>query len=81
LIVLTDRQEVKDKKTVITIILARFTLDEAEVEACTSRDIPIGRRFFDAMDKTERMREDCRVFMAGEDGSTKAGWFSLSYSH
>jgi len=41
LIVLTDRQEVKDKKTVITLFLARFMLDEAEVEARTSRDIPI----------------------------------------
>jgi Conserved oligomeric complex COG6 len=58
LIVLTDRQEVADKKTVITLFLARFTLDEAEVEARTSRDIPIGRRFFDAMDKTERIREE-----------------------
>jgi len=53
--------------------LARFTLDEAQVEALTSRDIPIGQRFFDAMDKTQRIREDCRVLMAGEDGSTKAG--------
>ena len=26
------------------------------------------------MDKTERIREDCRVLMSGEDGSTKAGW-------
>ena len=25
------------------------------------------------LDKTERIREDCRVLMAGEGGSTKAG--------
>jgi hypothetical protein len=25
------------------------------------------------MDKTERIREDCRVLMAGEEGPTKAG--------
>ena len=31
------------------------------------------------MDKTERMREDCRVLMAGQDGSTKAGRVSSSY--
>ena len=78
-IVLNDRQEVEDKKTIITLFLARFTLDEPEVEALTSRDIPIGQRFFDAMDKTERIREDCRVLMAGEDGSTKAGWVLSSY--
>ena len=74
---LNDRQEVEDKKTIITLFLARFTLDEAEVEALSSRDIPIGQRFFDAMDRTELIREDCRVLMAGEDGSTKAGWVSF----
>jgi hypothetical protein len=39
----------------------------------TSRDIPVGQRFFQAMDKTERIRTDCRVLMAGEDGPTQAG--------
>ncbi|KAF8970876.1 oligomeric complex COG6-domain-containing protein [Flammula alnicola] len=67
------RQEVEDKKSIITLFLARFTLTEADVEAISSRDVPIGQRFFDAMDKTERIREHCRVLMAGEDGSTKAG--------
>ena len=46
-----------------------------------SRDIPIGQHFFDAMDKTERIREDCRVIMAGEDESTKAGVSSSCQSH
>lgn len=39
-----------------------------------SRDVPIGQRFFDAMDKTERIRQDCQVLMAGEEGPTQAGW-------
>jgi len=42
----------------------------------TSRDIPLGPSFFEAMDRTERIREDCRILMAGEDGSTKAGCVS-----
>ena len=63
----------KIKKTIITsLFLARFTLDGAEVEALSSRDIPIGQRFFDAMDKTERIREDCRVLVAG------GGWINKS---
>jgi hypothetical protein len=34
------------------------------------------------MDRTERIREDCRVLMAAEDGSTKAGYVSaLSNDH
>ncbi|EDR06395.1 uncharacterized protein LACBIDRAFT_190965 [Laccaria bicolor S238N-H82] len=68
-----ERREVEDKKSIITLFLARFTLSEGEVEAITSRDVPVSERFFDAMGKTERIREDCRVLMAGEDGPTKAG--------
>lgn len=32
------------------------------------------------MDKTERIREDCRVLMAGEDGSTKAGYIAFTHA-
>ena len=45
------------------------------------RDVPIGQRFFEAMDRTERIREDCRVLMSGEDGPTKAGCVSSFRSH
>ncbi|KAF9524462.1 oligomeric complex COG6-domain-containing protein [Crepidotus variabilis] len=68
-----ERQEVEDKKSIINLFLSRFTLNAAEVEALTSRDVSVGPRFFEAMDRTEKIREDCRVLMAGEDGSTKAG--------
>ena len=76
------RREVEEKKSIVTLFLARFTLSEDEVEAVTSRDVPVGKRFFDAMSKTERIREDCRVLMAGEDGPTKAGYdgvFDIPY--
>ncbi|KAJ7655211.1 oligomeric Golgi complex subunit 6 [Mycena polygramma] len=68
-----ERQEVENKKSIVTLFLSRFTLNEEEVEAMSSRDIPVGHRFFRAMDKTERIRTDCRVLMAGEDGPTQAG--------
>ncbi|KAJ6519432.1 oligomeric Golgi complex subunit 6 [Mycena sanguinolenta] len=68
-----ERQEVENKKSIVTLFLNRFTLNEEEVEAMTSRDVPVGQRFFQAMDKTERIRTDCRVLMAGEDGPTQAG--------
>ena len=67
------RQEVETRKSIVTLFLARFTLNEEEVEALTSRDVPIGARFFAAMDKTEKIRNDCRVLMAGEEGATQAG--------
>ena len=68
-----DRQEISTRQTIITLFLARFTLAPDEAEAIASREVPVGPRFFAAMDKAERVREDCRVLMAGEDGPTKAG--------
>jgi hypothetical protein len=67
------RQEVEARKSIVTLFLARFTLNDEEVEAMTSRDVPVGTRFFAAMDKTEKIRNDCRVLMSGEDGPTQAG--------
>ena len=50
-----------------------FTLTDEETEIVTSRDVPVGPRFFNTMDKTERIRQDCEVLMAGEDGPTQVG--------
>ncbi|KAF9460640.1 oligomeric Golgi complex subunit 6 [Collybia nuda] len=68
-----ERQEIETKRAIVNAFLERFTLNNDELEALTSRDVPVGERFFQAMDKTERIREDCRVLMAGEDGPTQAG--------
>lgn len=73
-----ERQEVEIKKSIVNLFLARFTLTEDEVEAMTSRDVPLGKTFFQAMDKTEQIRDECRVLMAGEEGPTKAGCVALS---
>ena len=61
------------RKSIVLLFLDRFTLNDDEVEAITSREIALGPRFFSAMNKTERIRGDCRVLMSGEDGPTKAG--------
>ncbi|KAF7320183.1 Conserved oligomeric Golgi complex subunit 6 [Mycena kentingensis (nom. inval.)] len=68
-----ERQRVEKKKALVSLFLSRFTLNEAEVEAMTSRNVPVGKRFFAAMDKTAQIRRDCRVLMAGDDEPTKAG--------
>lgn len=60
----------------MTAFLERFTLSSDDVNAIVSRDIPVNTRFFSAMDKAERIRDDCRVLMAVEDGPTKAGYAS-----
>ena len=70
---LDRRNEVESKRSIVTLFLDRFTLSDEEAEALTSRDVPVGPRFFAAMDKTQRIRDDCRVLMAGEDGPTQAG--------
>jgi hypothetical protein len=61
------------KQSIVTMFLSRFTLTDEETEIVTSRDVPVGPRFFDTMDKTGRIRQDCQVLMAGEDGPTQVG--------
>ncbi|KAF7799585.1 hypothetical protein EIP86_010822 [Pleurotus ostreatoroseus] len=68
-----QRQEVSTKQSIVTLFLDRFTLTPDEVETIRSREIPVGTQFFAAMDKAERIRDDCRVLMSGEEGPTKAG--------
>ena len=40
--------------------------------------MPVGPRFFAAMDKAASIRDDCRVLMTGDEGDTKAGSDILS---
>lgn len=70
----SSRQEIETKKSIVSLFLARFTLTEEEIQCMTSRDVPMGLAFFQALDKTEQIRTDCRVLMSGEDGPTKAGY-------
>ncbi|KIY47000.1 oligomeric complex COG6 [Fistulina hepatica ATCC 64428] len=65
--------DVEEKRSIVTFFLSRFTLSAEEAEAITSRDVPVGSRFFAAMDRTAQIRSDCRTLMAGEDGPTKVG--------
>ncbi|KAF8638929.1 hypothetical protein AX17_001841 [Amanita inopinata Kibby_2008] len=68
-----ERKETETMKLIATLFLDRFTLTNDELEAVTERDVPVGQRFFAAMDKAEQIREDCRLLMGGEDGPTQAG--------
>ena len=77
------RQALATRHSIVSLFLARFTLSEEDRDAITSREVPVGKKFFEAMDKAERIREDCRVLMIGEEGSTKAGyvWSLLNIQH
>ncbi|KAF8447250.1 oligomeric Golgi complex subunit 6 [Boletus edulis BED1] len=68
-----ERQQVETQKSIVLSFLDRFTLNDDEIEAITSREMSLVPRFFSAMNKTERIRSECRVLMSGEDGPTKAG--------
>jgi hypothetical protein len=58
----------------VSAFLTRFTLTDAELRALTSRDVPVGPELFAAMEKTELIRSDCRVLLAGEaDAAAQAG--------
>lgn len=61
------------RATLVALFLSRFTLSQAEHEALTSRDVPVGRCVFDALDRVEAIRRDCRTLLAGEEGKMQAG--------
>ncbi|KAG9015159.1 Golgi transport complex subunit 6 [Tulasnella sp. JGI-2019a] len=69
----TQRQATAARQSIISLFLSRFSLTESETQAITSRDVPVGRELFDAMDRIATIRSDCRVLLSGEDGETKAG--------
>ncbi|KAM5532325.1 hypothetical protein V8D89_014004 [Ganoderma adspersum] len=73
-----ERQGVAVRQSIITLFLSLFTLSADEKDAITSRDVHIGPRFFEAMDKATKIRDDCRVLMTGDEGDTKAGVDILS---
>ena len=75
------RQVLATRHSIVSLFLKRFTLNEEDKEAITSREVPVDKRFFDAMDKAERIRGDCRVLMVGEEGSTKAGYVPSQLLH
>lgn len=69
----TQRKTLTARSELVSSFLKRFTLTEAEADAMISRDVPVGQSMFDAMDRTERIREDCRVLLSGEGGESQAG--------
>jgi hypothetical protein len=70
------RHQVKTRQSIVTLFLARFTLSPNEAEALSSSEVPVGPKFFAAMDRAQAIRDDCRVLMAGEESPSKAGFVS-----
>ncbi|BGP27772.1 Golgi transport complex subunit 6 [Rhodotorula toruloides] len=69
------------QQSLVHIFLTRFTLSDAELRALTSREVPVGPELFAAMDKTERIRADCRALLSGEAGEgTQAGLDIMEYT-
>lgn len=69
-----ERLATADKQAIVTVFLKRFTLSDREIKAMTSRDVPVGRELFHAIERTEAIRKDCRVLMGGDAAEeAKAG--------
>lgn len=70
------------QQSLVHVFLARFTLTDAELRALSSREVPVGPELFAAMDKTERIRADCRALLSGEAGEgTRAGCVYFAPTH
>ncbi|KDQ56782.1 hypothetical protein JAAARDRAFT_70472 [Jaapia argillacea MUCL 33604] len=70
-----QRQAISTQQQILSLFLHRFTLTPSDISALTSRDVPLGKSFFEAMDKAVKIREDCRVLMGvgGEEGPSQVG--------
>ncbi|GAA5973964.1 hypothetical protein JCM11641_001246 [Rhodosporidiobolus odoratus] len=76
-----QRSTASVQQSLVHVFLARFTLTDAELRALSSRDVPVGPELFAAMDKTERIRADCRALLSGEAGEgTQAGLDIMEYT-
>ena len=75
----TERLATADRQAIAAVFLRRFTLSDREIRAMTSRESPVNRELFDAIERTERIRDDCRVLMSGDAAEeAKAGWVASS---
>ncbi|KAH7102798.1 oligomeric complex COG6 [Auriculariales sp. MPI-PUGE-AT-0066] len=68
-----QRETLNERASLVTSFLQRFTLTDEEMDAILSRDIAVGKKLFNAMDRAERIRDDCRVLLSGEGGDSQAG--------
>ncbi|RSH94849.1 Golgi transport complex subunit 6 [Saitozyma podzolica] len=68
-----QRASAQLRSSLITLFLARFTLSEAELAAFTSREVEVGPAVFGALDRVERIRQDCRALLGGVEGKEQAG--------
>jgi hypothetical protein len=69
-----ERLAAADRQAIVAVFLRRFTLSDREVKAMTSREVPVGKVLFEAIERTEAIRRDCRVLMSGEAAEeAKAG--------
>jgi hypothetical protein len=69
------------KMSIADNFLKRFTLFDAEKQVLNDRDVPISDAFFDALDRTSRIKDDC-AFLLQDGEENRAGYYSsLSRSY
>ncbi len=68
-----SRHAVNDRQFAVDHFINRFSLTEDEINTLQSRDIRVDSNFFKTMRKADRIIQDARVLMSGDDGPTKAG--------
>lgn len=61
------------RTSLVQLFLARFTLSPAEEAALSSREVEVGPEVFAALDHVEKIRNDCRALLGGDEGKMQAG--------
>lgn len=70
-----------ERQFAVDSFIIRFSLTEDEINTLQSRDIRVDSDFFRTMRKADRIIQDARVLMSGDDGPTKAGYASLEHEN
>lgn len=70
---LTSSASAQLRTSLVTLFLARFTLSPAEEAALSGRDVDLGQGVFEALDRVEGIRSDCRALLGGDESKMQAG--------
>jgi hypothetical protein len=56
----------------VKAFLEKFTLNESEIQALTSREVTVNWSVFEAMEHCEQIRSDCATLLTGDSQSPKS---------
>ncbi|KAA1107271.1 Golgi transport complex subunit 6 [Puccinia graminis f. sp. tritici] len=67
-----EDEAIAAKRVIVKAFLEKFTLNESEIQALTSREVTVNWSVFEAMEHCEQIRSDCATLLTGDSQSPKS---------